>query len=581
MLYLCSEECTDSGLILNAGGGVYGRTAVLSAPGVRLGGDDKIPTPEEIAARWSEITSLEGAKLYPNANAQILEILNTFYGGIMLGITSYGGYIPRLRLNRLAAVQQMGWLAPALVTAAQGERSFCNWDEDSITMAVAAARDCVVGIDKKQVDGLYLASTTFPFADRLNSGIVATALNLREDVFTADFTSSQRAGTSTLIAALEAVQSGARRSVLVAAADRREARAASYYELWFGDGAAALMVGTENVIAEFRGAYTLTADFVDHYRGALHRFDYTWEERWLRDKGYARIIPAVIQGLLDKLGLTVDQADRFVYPYLFGRDHARLVRPLGIPPEKVADNLYTVCGETGVAHPLVMLVRVLEEAQPGQRIVVVGFGQGADALCFEVTAHIRKLPPRQGIRGSLAEKKSTDNYLKFLKFRDLIITESGIRAEVPNQTALTTLWREHRMILGLIGGRCTVCGTPQFPRMDICVNPHCRAIHSQEDYEFADVPATIRSFTGDMLAVSVDPPAIYGMVQFEAGRMMADFTDCELDDLKVGMPARMVFRRHHTSPERGFVGYFWKAVPLVAEAKRREEEERRRAAEVL
>jgi NAD(P)-dependent dehydrogenase (short-subunit alcohol dehydrogenase family)/uncharacterized OB-fold protein/putative sterol carrier protein len=122
------------------------------------------------------------------------------------------------------------------------------------------------------------------------------------------------------------------------------------------------------------------------------------------------------------------------------------------------------------------------------------------------------------------------------------------------------------MILGLVGGRCTECGTPQYPRADICVNPDCGALHSQEDYEFADVPATVRSFTGDMLAVSVDPPAIYGLVQFEGGgRLMADFTDCELSDLKVGMPVKMAFRRHYVDEERGFTGYFWKAVPLPSE----------------
>jgi 3-hydroxy-3-methylglutaryl CoA synthase len=153
----------------------------------------------------------------------------------MPGITSFGGYIPRLRLDRMAAVQQMGWLAPALITAAQGERSFCNWDEDSITMAVAAARDCLVGVDKRAVDGLYLASTTLPFADRSGAGIVATALNLREDVRTRrlhhlaagrDLGPAGRAG--------RCPGWGEERSVLVAAADRREARAASYYELWFG-----------------------------------------------------------------------------------------------------------------------------------------------------------------------------------------------------------------------------------------------------------------------------------------------------------------------------------------------------------
>ena len=106
----------------------------------------------------------------------------------MIGITSYGGYIPRLRLNRMSIYQGIGWLVPATVMVAQGERSFCNWDEDSVTMAVAASQDCLAGVDKSKVDGLYLASTTLPFADRLNAGIVATALNLRADILTADFT---------------------------------------------------------------------------------------------------------------------------------------------------------------------------------------------------------------------------------------------------------------------------------------------------------------------------------------------------------------------------------------------------------
>jgi uncharacterized OB-fold protein len=76
---------------------------------------------------------------------------------------------------------------------------------------------------------------------------------------------------------------------------------------------------------------------------------------------------------------------------------------------------------------------------------------------------------------------------------------------------------------------------PSFPKMDICVNPECGAFHTQEDYAFQDEPAFIKSFTGDLLAVSVDPPAVYGMIQFEnGGRFMADFTDCALDEVSVG-----------------------------------------------
>ena len=482
----------------------------------------------------------------------------------MIGIVSYGGYIPRLRLDRMSIYQHIGWLAPAIVMVAQGERSMCNWDEDSLTMAVAASRDCLVGaapaVDKKKLDALYLASTTLPFADRLNAGIVATALNLRADILTADFSSTQKAGTSAIITALEAVRNG--KKVLVTASDKRETKAGSFYEMWFGDGAASLLLGDEDVIAEFKGSHSVSYDFVSHYRGARRRFDYTWEERWVRDQGYAKIIPEAINGLLDKLGMTIDDVDKVVYPCFFAREHAKIARTIGAAPEKVSDNMHSVCGETGAAHPLVMLVNALEEAQPGDRILVASFGQGCDALCFDVTENILSLAPRTGIKGSLECKEPTDNYVKFLKFRDLIETETGIRAEAPDQTAMTTLWRKRKAILGLVGGMCEVCGTPQFPKMDICVNPDCGAIHSQEDYEFADVPATVKSFTGDMLAYSIDPPAIYGMVQFEGGgRFMADFTDCEMSDLKVGMPVKMAFRRHHVDQERGFTGYFWKAVP--------------------
>ena len=80
-------------------------------------------------------------------------------------------------------------------------------------------------------------------------------------------------------------------------------------------------------------------------------------------------------------------------------------------------------------------------------------------------------------------------------------------------------------------------------------------------------PPVVKSFTGDLLAVSVDPPAVYGMVQFEGGgRFMADFTDCELADVKVGQPVTLSFRKRYTDKERGFTGYFWKAIPLPVKA---------------
>jgi 3-hydroxy-3-methylglutaryl CoA synthase len=480
----------------------------------------------------------------------------------MVGITSFGAYIPRLRLNRMAIFQSMGWFAPAVVMAAQGERSMCNWDEDSLTMAVAAARDCLTGVDNSKIDGLYLASTTLPFADRQNAGIVATALNLSSDIRTADFSASQKAGTGALITALDAVKGGERRQVLVAAADRRETKTASFYEMWFGDGAAAICVGDDGVIAEFLGSHSVSYDFVDHYRGAGYKYDTMWEERWARDEGYAKIIPEAVSGLMNKLGITMADVDQLVFPCFFKAEHRTIAALLQAGKAKVADNLHEVCGETGTAHSLLMLSGALERAKPGARILVAGFGQGCNALYFRVTENILLLTARNGLKGSLADKKTIDNYPKFLTFRDLIQTEMGIRAEAPTQTAMTALWRKRQMLLGLVGGRCKACGTPQFPKMDICVKPGCGAMRMQEDYEFADVPARIKTFTADWLAVSVDPPHCYGMIQFDGGgRFIADFTDCAMDDLKVGLPMRMVFRKRSQDREHGFVNYFWKATP--------------------
>jgi len=484
----------------------------------------------------------------------------------MRGILSCGGYIPQRRLNRMSICEQMGWFAPAIMSVAQGEKAFCNWDEDALTMAVAASRDCLAGTKKSEVDGVMICSTTMPFVDRLNAGILKTALNLKDDVMAEDHSGSIRCGTSGLITALNIVKSGERKRILVTASDMRETRTAYFYEMWFGDGAGSVLVGEGDVIAEFLGSYSVTHDFVDHYRGAGRKYDYMWEERWMRDEGYSKIIPQAVKGLFGKLGITMNDVDKFVFPCFFKAEQRSIAKALGATPDKLADNLHEVMGESGCAHALVMLSLALENSKPGDRILLAGFGQGADALYFKVTDNILKLKEakgRLGVTGSLAAGKTNNQYTKYLKFRNLIQTEMGIRAEVSCQTAMTVLWRNRKMLTGLVGGKCTKCGTPQFPKMGICVNPKCLALNSQEDYEFADIPAVIKTFTADMLAVSVEPPTLYGMVQFEGGgRFMADFTDCEPLDVSVGQPVKFSFRKRYTDEGRGFTGYFWKAVPI-------------------
>ena len=105
----------------------------------------------------------------------------------MVGIAAFGAYIPRYRLG----VDTTGW------NSAQ-ERSVANFDEDSVTMAVAAGLDCLQGQDRQSIDGLVFATTTPPYAEKQCAAIIAEALDLRRDIFSADVTGVLRAGTSAL-----------------------------------------------------------------------------------------------------------------------------------------------------------------------------------------------------------------------------------------------------------------------------------------------------------------------------------------------------------------------------------------------
>ena len=94
-----------------------------------------------------------------------------------------------------------------------------------------------------------------------------------------------------LIAACQIARGGGG-PVLVTGAEKRRTKAASPLELTTGDAAAALLVGEGRRRGEAaRPRHPFSTDFVDHYRGQDERFDYVWEERWVRDEGFLKIVP--------------------------------------------------------------------------------------------------------------------------------------------------------------------------------------------------------------------------------------------------------------------------------------------------
>ncbi len=485
----------------------------------------------------------------------------------MVGITAYGAYLPRYRMKRKEILNSMSWINPALWSASSGEKTVANHDEDAITTAVAAIRnippqhfDSFLSYENK---ALYIASTSFPYSERLNSAIVSEATGCTEDCETADFSGSTRASTAALISALERASETKSFSAIVASGEVKKARPGSMDEIYTGDAGAALIVGSKNVLAAYCGSISISCDFPSETRDANQSFRRSWEERWIRDEGYKRLIPLGISKYFEKYGFSAQSFRYLIYPCRYGREYQVIAKKLGFQNEQLIPSLIENIGDTGSVHPLLMLCYALEHSSPEDQILLVGYGSGVDVIHFEITTEIEHYRPRFPFDDLLNRKKPI-TYEKMISFREILPVETGIRGEFQAETPMSLLWRNRKTILGLVGSKCRKCGLPQYPPQRTCVNPDCLAQDDMEPYPFSKQSARIFSYTGDNLAFSYDPPQIYGIIDFlSGGRMMLDFTDCDLDELEVGMEVELTFRRKYHDVHRGIHTYFWKACPKI------------------
>ena len=481
----------------------------------------------------------------------------------MAGIAAYGVWVPRLRLSRRTLAEAVGWLNTAAKNA-RGERSMGNWDEDALTMAVEAARDALPTAESRSdIRNVLLASTTLPFADRSNATILASALGLSDDIMTLDVTGSQHAGTSALIQACLAATSG---KTLVVAADKRLARPGSEQESSYGHGAAAFVIEAGAGLAQIVGRRHVAADFVDHHRLSDQPFDYTLEERWIREAGWQKFAPAAIDGLLKETGVSAKEITHLVLPGPLAVAR-KVAADCGIDAGRCVDNLEATCGHTGAGHALLMLAGVLERAKANEYILVIGFGQGVDAILLKTTSAVTNWRPARGLARAIADKRMEPSYTRFLSHCGVLQMDFGMRAERDNRTAQTVAWRRHEEILTLTAGRCTYCGTVQYPKAKVCVAPDCRKSGAQTPVSLADIPGQIKTFTEDWLAYCPRPPLIYGNVSFEGGgNVFIELADFEPGEAIVGMGVRCLFRLKDVDRTRGFRRYFWKAAPLTTAA---------------
>ncbi len=456
----------------------------------------------------------------------------------MTGIVSYGAYIPLRRLS----------------TGPQSEKAVANWDEDSLTMAVAAAIDCLGSIKRDTVDGLYFASTTTHYAEKLTATTAAWAAGLRRDILTADITDSLRAGTAALRMAADAVKAGSAKNLLVTASDLRLGGGGMDKD--FGDGAAAFIVGDKDVIATIEGSYSLSNELLDVWRASGARNVRSWENRFVFEEGYLKILPQAVKNFLDRYNLAAKDINKAVFYGPDLRRHRQMVGLLGFKPEQVQDPLFDKLGNTGTSFTPMLLVAALEDAKPVDNILVASYGDGADVLLLKVTNNFKNITGKWGVKRSLAAKMIMQSAGDYAAYRDFAASDP----ERFGGASASVIARERDAIYALRGVKCLTCGTVQYPPQRICT--HCRTKDNFEPYFFADKKGKVFTFTlkhgADIPGFA--RPGVDTMVDFEdGGRALFGMTDMIAENVKVGMDVEMSFRTLGVGG--GIRNYFWRCMP--------------------
>jgi 3-hydroxy-3-methylglutaryl CoA synthase/uncharacterized OB-fold protein len=451
------------------------------------------------------------------------------------GIVGAAAYLPHRRLDRstIAAVAGTG--------GGKGTRTVAGYDEDTTTMGVEAARAALRPLDGMVPHTLWFSTVAPAYADKTNATAIHAALQLGPDVGAFDANGSVRSAMGALHAAL-----GGRGTHLVVSADLRSGLAGGPDEAAFGDGAAALAIGDDRdgpVLAELIGGGWATEEFLDRWRTPGDTRSKVWEERF----GETRYVPlgqTAWDDALKTAGLVADQIDHVAIAGTHGRANGALAKKVGVGDRLVADLAASV-GNLGAAQPAYLLTAALEAAAPGQVIALVVLADGAHVMLFRATDALAGWSPARPVAEQAAAGAPIP-YGTYLRWRGVLPAEPPRRPE-PARPSASAAGRATDWKFGFVGS-AGEDGTVHLP-------PQPGEEHVMP---MADATGTVATFTVDRLAYSPSPPVVFAVVDFDGGgRLPVELTDVDVDDVRIGAPVELAFRKLFTAD--GIHNYFWKA----------------------
>lgn len=338
----------------------------------------------------------------------------------MIGIVSYGFYVPKYRIktDEIASVwgKNSEDVKKSLLIE---EKAVAGIDEDSLTMAFESASSALssVNIDKSKIKVVLFGSETHPYAVNPASTILAEFLGIEKNYLAYDTEFACKAATGALISAQGLIKSGYSEYALVTGSDKGMGKTHDVLEYTAASGSVSMLLGKEDLILEIVDFESFSSDTPDFWRREGIRYP-SHGGRFTGKPSYFYHIEGSAKSLFEKTDLEPKDFTYCVFHMPNGKFPVQVARSLGFSDNQIKDSLtINYLGNSYTASALMGLMPVLEKAKTGDLIFLCSYGSGAgsDSFVLRVTKNLQKR--RKEFANIINNKKYIDypNYLKFME----------------------------------------------------------------------------------------------------------------------------------------------------------------------
>jgi len=336
-----------------------------------------------------------------------------------VGIVGYGAYIPRLRIPTALIASAWGKSSDGRLPVR--EKSVAALDEDTVTMAIEAARAALrrSGVAPDRIRAVWVGTESKPYAVKPSSTVVADAIGATPWVSAADLEFACKAGSEAMQAACAYVGSGMADYAMGIGMDAAQSKPGDHLEFTAASGGAAYLFGPADgalaVVEESCSYVTDTPDFFRrqhmHYPEHGHRF--TGEPSYFaHSRGATR-------GLLESLGRKASDYRWAVFHQPNPKFMRRIAVEMGFTEEQIAPGtVVDQIGNTYSGASLLGLAGILDVARGGDRIFFCSYGSGAgsDAFSLQATERLERVRDEAPAVGDyLRNRHAIGDYGRYLR----------------------------------------------------------------------------------------------------------------------------------------------------------------------